>query len=568
MASDKDPSPPSTASAQPMVVTAICLALSRLEAYRSQVAHQIFKRYETYSISFQLSLLLLPPALALTLQPTKSVLRAICVSLGTYLGTLGLAVLAHRASPLHPLARFPGPFVCRFSKFWMARIGYSGRQYLYVQHLHERYGNIVRIGPNELSVKDPSLIHPVCGASGLPHGPMYIGRLLTTKLPLVGIMDTVEHLERRKPWARAFTPAALKEYHPMLAARASQLVQALSQQGGEVDIAKWINYFSYDFMTDMAFGGGSELIRDGDVNNVWHILDDSLPAATCVSHVPWLGPYLGSIPLLTAGQTRLLFYCKQAVIERLSRGTQYKDIFHYLNEEDQPDRPSPPISRLVDDGVVAIVAGADTTSSTLTSIMFCLLTHPEAYKRLQEEIDRFYPPGDDPCDMKYHLEMHYLTAVINEGMRVYAPVPSGVQRLVPHRSPGVSLHSTYIPAGTAVWMPFHAMQYDPRNFSPRTADFWPERWLLASRHMSFVEAGIDEASFVHNESAFIPFSHGPMNCVGKALAMQEMRVVLCALLQKYELTLREEWDPRSYSEGYKDYLVTTRPPVPVVLHTR
>lgn len=56
-------------------------------------------------------------------------------------------------------------------------------------------------------------------------------------------MDTEEHLERRKPWARAFTPAALKEYQPMVAARARQLVEALGKQAGEVDIAKWVNYF-------------------------------------------------------------------------------------------------------------------------------------------------------------------------------------------------------------------------------------------------------------------------------------------------------------------------------------
>ncbi|KAI0355826.1 high nitrogen upregulated cytochrome P450 monooxygenase 2 [Trametes cingulata] len=539
-------------------------------AHRSQVAHQIFKRYETYSIPFHLSLLLLPPALASTLSHnTENALRSVCFSFGTYLGTLALAVFAYRASPFHRLARFPGPFLCRLSKFYMAGIGFGGRQYLYIKKLHGRYGDIVRIGPNDLSLRDPSVIHSICGASGLPHGPMYIGRLLTsTNLPLVGIMDVEEHLERRKPWARAFTPGALKEYQPMLASRTRQLVRALGQQRGELDIAKWINYFSYDFMSDMAFGGGSELLRDGDVNNVWHILDDSLPAATCTSHVPWLGPYLGSIPLLTAGQSRLSAYCKQAVLQRLSRGSQSKDIFHYLNEEDQPERPSPPLTRLVDDGIVAIVAGADTTSSALTSIVFCLLTHPEAYKRLQKEIDQFYPPGDDPCDMQHHPKMHYLTAVINEGMRVYGPVPSGVQRLVPHRGSGVVLNSTYIPAGTALWIPFHSMQYDPRNFSPRTTDFWPERWLLASGRMSFVEAGIEEASFVHNETAFMPFSYGPMNCVGKALAMQEMRVVLCALLQKYELRLSEGWDPRSYSEGYKDYLVTTRPPVPVVLHAR
>lgn len=60
---------------------------------------------------------------------------------------------------------------------------------------------------------------------------------------MLGIMDTTEHLKRRRPWARAFSGPAIKEYEPMVASRALQLVQALQSQQGEVDIGKWINYF-------------------------------------------------------------------------------------------------------------------------------------------------------------------------------------------------------------------------------------------------------------------------------------------------------------------------------------
>lgn len=178
----------------------------------------------------------------------------------------------------------------------------------------------------------------------------------------------------------------------------------------------------------------------------------------------------------------------------------------------------------------------------------------------------------------------------NEGMRVWPPVPSGVQRLVPHNSGGVTFGSTYvsrppgpsaptlihcvpsrsfIPAGTAVSLHTYSIFHDSRNFSPRPSDFWPERWLLAAGRMSRADAGLAaDAPFAHNDAAFTPFSHGPMNCVGKNLAMQEMRVVLCAVLQKYELRPRAGWDPRSYKDGYRDFFVTTRPPVPVLLRTR
>ena len=70
------------------------------------------------------------------------------------------------------------------------------------------------------------------------------------------------------------------------------------------------------------------------------------------------------------------------------------------------------MQQLVDDGVLAIIAGADTTSSAFTSLTYCLLTHPDAYEKLQAEIDKFYPAGEDALDTKHHRDMSYLTAVM------------------------------------------------------------------------------------------------------------------------------------------------------------
>ncbi|KAL1948749.1 hypothetical protein VTO73DRAFT_10555 [Trametes versicolor] len=538
------------------------------------VGHQLFKRHETFDIAYHISLLCGPIFLGTALlSPSLPLLRATYISAGTYLASLIISTLVYRASPLHPLAIYPGPFGCRLTKFWMASVSFTGQQHNYIKSLHDRYGDVVRIGPNEVSVKDPSVVHAMLGPTGLPHGPMYYGKLLVRKpgdMPMLGIMDTTEHLKRRRPWARAFSGPAIKEYEPMVASRALQLVQALQSQQGEVDIGKWINYFSYDFMCDMAFGGGSELLRDGDLNNFWEMLENGLPPGTFVGHVPWLGPYLARIPALTADLQKVLAHCQSLTVGRIQRGAQRRDLFHYLNNEDEPETQPPPLKLIVNEGVVAIVAGSDTVSITLTSIFFCLATHPEAYKRLEEEIDRFYPPGQDPYNTEHHREMHYLTAVINEALRVYPTVPGGVQRCVPHDSNGVTLGSIFLPPGTSAWYHQFSAYHDARHFFPKTDDFWPERWLLASGRLSFssFSSNIDEATFMHNEAAFVPFSYGPMNCVGKNLAMLEMRVVACAVLQKFRLHLRDGWEPRTYGEGLKDFFVTTRPPVPVTLVPR
>ncbi|KAI0667289.1 high nitrogen upregulated cytochrome P450 monooxygenase 2 [Trametes maxima] len=540
---------------------------------RTQIGHQFFRRMETFSILVHVSALGVPPTIGVVpLTSTLPVFQAAYLSTSVYLGVLIILTLVYRVSPSHPLASYPGPVWCKLSKFRMAWISLSGRQHTYIKNLHDEYGDVVRMGPNELSIRDASVVHAMLGPAGLSHGPMFVGKVLRRSpkdMLLVGIMDTTEHLERRKPWARAFSGAALKEYEPLVAVRASQLVQALERQQGEIDVGKWVNFFSYDFMCDMAFGGGSELLRDGDMNNFWRLLDDGLPPGTFLSHVPWLAPYLARIPFVSADVKKVLVYCNNLTTKRITRGSEKKDLFHYLSNEDQPAGETPPITRLVDDGVVAIVAGADTTSSALTSIFFSLVAHPDTYGRLEEEIDKFYPPGHDPCDTKHHRDMHYLTAVINEAMRIYPPVPSGSQRQVPHDAGGVSLGSIYLPPGTIALIHTYSIHRDPRNFFPSPEDFWPERWLLASGRLSFHEAGLaDKATFTHNEAAFIPFSYGPMNCVGKNLAMLEMRVVVCAVLQKFKLQLREGWDVQAYQQGFKDFFVTTRPSVPVQLTPR
>ena len=82
------------------------------------------------------------------------------------------------------------------------------------------------------------------------------------------------------------------------------------------------------------------------------------------------------------------------------------------SNEDLPDANPPPQQQLVDDGILAVVAGSDTTSSALTSLFFCILTHPDAYARLQEEVDRLYPAGEDIFDTKRHRDMRYMQAVM------------------------------------------------------------------------------------------------------------------------------------------------------------
>ena len=138
---------------------------------------------------------------------------------------------------------------------------------------------------------------------------------------------------------------------------------------------------------------------------------------------------------------------------------------------------------------------------------------------------------------------------------------------------------SYIPEGTAVSAHFYSIQRDPRNFSPGAEIFWPERWLIAE-NKEYVALPSSPASpitpdslnrpkdFVHNMDAFVPFSYGPANCVGKLLALKEMKTGICYIMQKLEMRFAEGYDTRKWFDGILEYAVLRKGSLPVVVRRR
>ena len=73
---------------------------------------------------------------------------------------------------------------------------------------------------------------------------------------------------------------------------------------------------------------------------------------------------------------------------------------------------NPSKEQVLSDGLLAIGAGADTTASVLSNTFWLLLQNPQYYKRLQEEVDKYYPPGEDSLNPVHHTQMPYLDAVM------------------------------------------------------------------------------------------------------------------------------------------------------------
>ncbi|KAI9507521.1 high nitrogen upregulated cytochrome P450 monooxygenase 2 [Russula earlei] len=528
-----------------------------------QVSSWLFRRFEPRSVLPRVALLIVIPAL-LSFPISSSIQRpyiALPFVFFTYWAGSVFFTLAYRLSPFHPLAQHPGPLIHKLSKWWAAYISFRGDQHRYYKRLHDRYGDVVRIGPNELSICDASLIHSVLGQDGLPKGPRWDGRTPT----LLAQRDPVKHLHLRKPWNRAFSSAALKEYEVILASRTRQLVNCLGDlvhesgrnDGAVLDIAAWFIYFSTDFMGDMAFGGGFELMEaGGDTDGVLALIESGLRISGAVAHVPYVMPFLAAVRGKKDSMQRSRTFGRERVLKRLEIGAIRKDLFYYLSGEGLPESDRPSVNEVAQNGLVAIIAGSDTTRSTLTAVIYYLLLNRAAYERLQEEVDSAFPSGEEPLGVLKLSQMEWLNGCINEALRLQPPVPSGSQRSVNKGKGAKVLGKLVIPEETQLFLHTYSIHRDRRYFHAPEA-FLPERWLSKG-----APAG------EHNTAAFIPFSYGPAGCAGKNLGLMEMRIVLCWVLRRFQFSKvprisYEEWEGK-----FQDWFVMKVDPLPVNVSIR
>lgn len=66
----------------------------------------------------------------------------------------------------HPLAKYPGPFLASITRWWMVSEIFSGKHEQHIRALHKKYGNIVRIAPNEVAIADPQAIKSIYSTGG------------------------------------------------------------------------------------------------------------------------------------------------------------------------------------------------------------------------------------------------------------------------------------------------------------------------------------------------------------------------------------------------------------------
>ncbi|KAF2466583.1 cytochrome P450 [Lindgomyces ingoldianus] len=453
-----------------------------------------------------------------------------------YFAALLTSILLYRGL-FHRLRKFPGPFLARFSKFYSLSLVLPDCQYYFqVEKLHEKYGDIVRTGPRELSIANADAISLIHGpTSRCTKGSWYDNSKAIEGSSLHTTRDKRDHKERRKIWERAFNAKSLREYEPRLNRHGRALIERLREHAAEpaLRISNWINFYSFDIMGDVGFSRSFGMMEKGKEDILIEQLHKSMAPVSLLTHVYW--PM--SLLMRTVGVEDIMVFMRwtsQVLRERKKTQPKENDVFGWLIDPNDEDIPL----HLNADTRLLVVAGSDTTAATLTWLFYELCKNLDVQKRLRKVVD-------DLAGEKAFLEVEdvancpHLEGVINEALRLHPAVPSGVQRETPPEGLVLPNH-VHIPGNTLVWMPMHTLQRNPAYF-PDPLKFMPERWT-------------DEASSTHllDKRAFMPFITGPYNCIGQKLAMMEMKSVTANLVRAFEMRFADGENGESVEQDTKD----------------
>ncbi|XP_076790533.1 cytochrome P450 4A14-like isoform X1 [Arvicanthis niloticus] len=197
---------------------------------------------------------------------------------------------------------------------------------------------------------------------------------------------------------------------------------------------------------------------------------------------------------------------------RKKRRLDFLDILLFAQTEDGKSLSDEDLRAEVD---TFMFEGHDTTASGISWIFYALATHPEHQQRCREEVQRIL--GDGTSVTWDHLDqMPYTTMCIKEALRLYPPVPAVGKEL---STPVTFPDGRSLPKGSLVTLSFYGLHHNPRLW-PNPEVFDPSRFAPdAPRHTH----------------AFLPFSAGARNCIGKQFAMNELKVAVALTLLRFEL---------------------------------
>lgn len=317
-----------------------------------------------------------------------------------------------------------------------------GDEVAWLDEMHKKYGEIVRIGPDRLTYVKPEAWKDIYGATlgkRLENlkDPATLPGLANGDKSLPAEINPENHRPRRRMYAHAFSDRALKEQEPLIKGYVDLLVKIIREDvkkdaDVKMDISKLLNCFTFDVMADLTFGEPLGLLQQSE-------------------YTPWVAQIFLQVQNTSLRRlgieyriigVLLKYFMPEAIKEgaknhhrqsververRLRRGNAIgkPDIWKLVMQNEKN-----PISKsqMIADASGFMVAGTETTATTMSAFFYYMLQHTKQMQRLQDEVRAL---KKEDLKLESLLQLPFMAACIKETMRIYPPAPIPLFRRTP-----------------------------------------------------------------------------------------------------------------------------------------
>jgi len=192
---------------------------------------------------------------------------------------------------------------------------------------------------------------------------------------------------------------------------------------------------------------------------------------------------------------------------------------------------------------VLMFAGHDTTGHSLSMLLYKIAEHQNIQQKAFEEVRKHF---GNPADVKKVTadelsKMTYVSSCIKESARMDPIAPA----VVVETTKDTIIRDYRIPAGTSLKVNLLGINYD-EEYYPQPYTFYPERWLEGTNE---VFEDLNEAGKQKTQMPEMTFSWGAHSCLGKNLAVLELRAITSMLLNNYKFNVVEGFKMEVKMEG-------------------
>ncbi|KAI1383436.1 cytochrome P450 ClCP1 [Hypoxylon trugodes] len=451
---------------------------------------------------------------------------------------------------LHPLRSYPGPLLWKMSRFARPLRLVRGDLPLYMRKLHDKYGPVVRIGPNELAFSDPQAWKDIYGHrhNGEQELPKYDGFYRAVDNIPRGIINAFreEHGFLRRQLSHGFSDRSMQLQEPIIGSYVDLLVRRMQEQCKDaataLNMREWLNWTTFDIIGDLGFGSSFGCLEDTEYHPWVKTVTNSVQQTSFLNALSTIGlkPLVRiSLRVLKMAVTDQQRRVRAKLQQRIESGVERPDFIEGLIKQKEAGQLS--FMQIATNASTLIVAGSETTATLLSGAMYLLTSHPDKLQKLAEEVRSSFK-NDDEITLTSVGKLSYMLACLNESFRRYPPVPTGMPRQSPKG--GAFILGKFVPEGTVVAVWQYAVNHDP-NFWTEPYTFAPERFLGDAKYKD------------DKLDAMQPFGVGPRNCIGRNLAYAEMRLILARIIYNFDLELDES--SRGWLENQKVYNLWDKP---------